>query len=292
MELRQLEYFIAVAEEGSFTRAAARLQVAQPGVSAQIRHLEKELGEQLLDRSGRTVRLTKVGAAVIPYARAALAAVVDTRLVVDEFTGLIRGHVALGVVPSCGGIDLPALLAGFHKDHPAVEITLSEANSGQLIDALRTGLLDAAFIGLSANWSPDIETHVIVDEALVGAVSHDDPLAGREKISMADIRERTLISLPQGTGMRASLDEACSAAGFTPRVGFEAGNPKTLAELASWGLGLAILPKPLVRARSAQLSMLRFSPEPRARIALGWRDGGPSSPAARAFITRALKDIP
>ncbi|MGP4016445.1 LysR family transcriptional regulator [Saccharopolyspora sp. 5N708] len=131
MELRQLKYFVTVAEEANFTRAAAKLHVAQPGVSAQIRRLERELGQELLDRSGRSVQLTEVGAAVLPYARAALAAVTGARLAVDELTGLLRGHVAVGTVTS-HHIDLPELLAEFHEAHPDVEITLAEDNSAQL----------------------------------------------------------------------------------------------------------------------------------------------------------------
>src|SRR5437016_2911419 len=114
MELRQLEYFVAVAEEANFTRAAGRLHVAQPGVSAQIRRLERELGEELLDRSERAVRVTDVGAAVLGYARAALAAVDGARRAVDELTGLVRGHVAVGTVTSHNA-GLPSLLASFHE---------------------------------------------------------------------------------------------------------------------------------------------------------------------------------
>src|SRR6266540_4363563 len=146
MEFRQLEYFVAVAAEANFTRAAAKLHVAQPGVSAQVRRLERELGQPLLDRSERTVRLTEAGVAVLPYARAALAAVAGARLAVDELTGLMRGHVAIGMVTS-HSIDLPGLLASFHHDHPAVEISLSEGNSDQLIRALHAGQLDLAVIG-------------------------------------------------------------------------------------------------------------------------------------------------
>src|SRR4051794_16846906 len=125
MELRQLEYFVTVAEEASFTKAAARLHVAQPGVSAQIRQLERELGQPLLDRSGRAVRLTDVGAAVLPHARAALGAVASARLTVDELTGLLRGRVSVGMLTACA-LGVPDMLADFHERHPAVEITLSE----------------------------------------------------------------------------------------------------------------------------------------------------------------------
>src|SRR3954453_1160274 len=128
MELRQLEYLVAVAEEASFTRAAARVHVAQPGVSAQVRRLEPELGQQLFDRSGRTVRLTEVARSVLPHARAALAAVAAARTAVDELAGLVRGHVAVGMVTACASVDLTDLLASFHRLHPGVEISLSEGN--------------------------------------------------------------------------------------------------------------------------------------------------------------------
>jgi DNA-binding transcriptional LysR family regulator len=119
MELHQLQYFVAVADEGNFTRAAEKLLVSQPGVSAQIRRLERELGEDLLDRSGRHVRLTDVGAAVLPYARTALAAVDGARLAVGDLTGLLRGHAAIGTVTS-HNVDLPGLLAEFSSSHPQV----------------------------------------------------------------------------------------------------------------------------------------------------------------------------
>ena len=112
MELHQLEYFVAVTEEGGFTRAAVRLRIAQPGVSAQIRKLERELGQELLDRSARTVRLTAAGEAVLPYARAALSAVESVREAVAELTGLTRGHVVIGAVTS-HPVDLPGILASF-----------------------------------------------------------------------------------------------------------------------------------------------------------------------------------
>src|SRR5690606_5489299 len=117
MELRQLEYFIAVAEEQSFTKAAARLYVAQPGVSAQLRRQDQELGEERLDRTGRSVRLTHVGAAVRAYARSVIDGIASIRISVDGFAGLMRGRVTMGVVRSCPALDRPALLANFHKNY-------------------------------------------------------------------------------------------------------------------------------------------------------------------------------
>src|SRR5690348_12967834 len=136
MELRQLEYFVAVAEEANFTRAAERIHVAQPAVSAQIQRLECELGQPLFDRSRRSVRLTAAGEAALPFARAALAAVADIGVAMDELTQLVRGTVTIGTVTS-HSVDIPALLADFHTDHPGVEIMLSTDTSDALIEKVR-----------------------------------------------------------------------------------------------------------------------------------------------------------
>jgi DNA-binding transcriptional LysR family regulator len=288
MELRQLQYFVTVAEEANFTRAAAKLYVAQPGVSAQIRRLERELGQQLLDRSARAVQLTTVGAAVLPYARAALAAVDGARLAVDELTGLLRGHVAIGTVTS-HTVDLAALLAQYHHDHPAVELTLTEHTSDQLIDALRGGRLDAAIIALGATPPPDLKLHIVTDEPIAAAVSHRHGLAKRSTIPLTALRDRALISLPAGTGIRSLLDDACAAAGFSPHIAFEASTPGMLAQLAARGLGVAIVPASVAQAREDLHPLTITRPALRGRLALAWRADGAISPAARALVAQARR---
>lgn len=285
MELRQLEYFVTVVEEAGFTRAAARLHVAQPGVSAQIRRLERELGEELLDRSGRTVRLTEVGAAVLPYARAALGAVSGARDAVAEFTGLVRGHVTVGMVSSMSTheVGLPGLLADFHRLHPAVEITLSEAGSGPLLDGLRAGRVDVAFVGLAADPPPGVTAHVITDEPLVAIVGRDDPLATTDTITLTELAGRALIGLPLGTGIRACVDGAFAALDLRPRFAFEAGDPRLLADLAGKGLGVAVLPESVLGGRP-ELHAIALRPGVRGRLAFAWRAEGPAGPAARRFV--------
>src|SRR3954454_9966983 len=154
MELRRLEYFVAVAEEANFTRAAERIHVAQPAVSAQIQRLERELGQPLLDRSRRTVRLTAAGEAVLPYAKAALAAVADIHTAVEELTQLVRGTVTIGTVTS-HSVDMAALLADFHEEHPNVEITLGTDSSDALIEKVRTGRLDTAIVSVGSDEQPE-----------------------------------------------------------------------------------------------------------------------------------------
>ncbi|HEU5026220.1 MAG TPA: LysR family transcriptional regulator [Spirillospora sp.] len=293
MELRQLEYFVAVTEEASFTRAAAKLHVAQPGVSAQIRQLERELGQPLLDRSGRTVRLTEVGAAVLPYARAALAAVEGAKLSVDELTGLLRGHVTIGTIDWIASLDLPGLLAGFHRDHPNVEITVVQDESASLAEALLAGRTDLAFLSLGAEPPPGIAVQPVIEQDLFASMSRDHPLAGRASITLRALAEQDLVSLPKGTGLRAVLDEACAAAGLRPRIAFEAGEPPVLAQLAAHGLGVAVLPESATAIRADELaSMPIVRPRLRGRIALAWRAEGPRGPAARALIARARAVLP
>jgi DNA-binding transcriptional LysR family regulator len=288
MELHQLEYFVAVAEEASFTRAASRVHVAQPGVSAQVRRLESELGQQLLDRSGRSVRLTEVGSAVLPFARAALDAVTNARLAVDDLAGLVRGQVTVGMVSGCALPVLAELLAGFHDRHPGVAIALVEDNSDRLVERLRDGRLDLALIGWAEQTPADIDSVVLVDEELVVAVAPDHPLAdagaGASTITIRQLRDLPLVSLPRGTGVRAALDAACAAAGFTPRIVFEASALPMVVELAGRGLGLAVVPASIPNGPG----ILRITdPQLRSRLELAWPSAPAANPAARALIEQA-----
>jgi len=285
MELHQLAYLVAVAEEGSFTRAAEKLLVSQPGVSAQIRRLERELGEDLLDRSDRTVRPTAVGEVVLPYARAALAAVDGARIAVSELTGLLRGRAALGTVTS-PNIDLAGLLADFHELHPMVEIALSAGDTDQLAAQLMTGQLDAAVLSIGATAPDGLSVQVIVDQPIVAAVGHQHELADRGVAALADLAGWPLISLPRGSGLRARLDEACAASAMFPRVAFEASSPEVVADLAARGLGVAFLPGPFAEFRKDRLAVLHIEqPELRGRLVLAWRATGPASPAGRALLS-------
>jgi len=291
MELHQLEYFVAVAEEASFTRAAERVHVAQPGVSAQVRRMESELGQRLLDRSGRTVRLTGAGAAVLPFARAALDAVANARLAVDELAGLVRGQVTVGMVSGCALPVLAELLAGFHKQYPGVAIALTEDNSDRLVERLGDGRLDLALIGSAGTeGSPGISTAVLIDEELVAAVAPGHPLAGKETVTIKALRDEPLVSLPRGTGVRAALDAACAAAGFEPRIVFEASALPMVVTMAAQGLGLAVVPESVAampRTDSAPVIVPVTGPRIRSRLELAWPEASSANPAARMLIEQA-----
>ncbi|MGE2716733.1 LysR substrate-binding domain-containing protein [Mycolicibacterium litorale] len=290
MELRQLEYFVAVAEEANFTRAAARVHVAQPAVSAQIARLERELGQPLFDRARRQVRLTAAGAAVLPHARAALTAVANARVAVEELAGLVRGSVVLATV-TAHNVDMPALLSDFHTAHPGVEITLTTADSDRLIEGVRSGRFDVVIASVGADEVPDgLAIDVTTDEPIDAAVERGDPWCDVDSVAVRALADRPLIALPQGTGLRRRLDEAFAATGLVPRIAFEASTPQELADLAARGLGVAIVPRSVARNR-ADLHPVAITPELRGRLVLAWRAGGPVSPAARALIGMAREHL-
>ena len=222
MELRQLQYLVAVVEEASFTRAASRVHVAQPGVSAQVRRLERELGEELLDRTGRAVRPTAAGEAVLPYARAALAAVDGARAAVDELAGLVRGRVTVGTVVGCGAVGLPEVLAGFHRAHRGVELTLSEGNSDQLLAELSAGRLDLALVGLAEPAGPGIEVQIVVDEELVLGVGPDDVWADSDVVPVGRPQRGSDLS-PVARGVRRECGQRGHLPHEQPAVGQAAG---------------------------------------------------------------------
>lgn len=293
MELHQLEYFVHVAQTGSFTRAAARSHVSQPGVSAQVRRLEREVGEALFDRTQRTVRLTESGEALLPYARAALAAVAEGQQAVDEIRGLVRGSVRAGVMANLPSLRIADLLASFRDQYPDVQISLTDGRSPDLVDQLRSGVLDVAIIGLPGTLPEGIQAHPIHSEPLVIATGRGDPLARRKRVGLTALRDRPLISLPRGSGLRTFLEEACAEAGFEPEVAIEAGDPQLLIELTARGLGVCLVPRSMAEPHRERLHILGTArPTLHGRVVLAWRAAGPHGPAARRFINEAKRRLP
>lgn len=293
MELRQLEYFVAVAEEGSFTKAAARMHIAQSGVSAQILQLERELGQRLFDRTRRSVQLTDVGTAVLSHARAALAAAAGARQVADEYRDVLRGHVSVGLAASSSfAFDLTDMLAKFHRDHPLVEISLLEAATDILIAGLLDGRHDAAVIAPPLDPPPELGLELVADEALVAAVRPDDPLAANDAVTLDDLAGRPLITFSPMIGTRSTIDAAFAAAGVEARIGIEASDPSVLAELAAGGLGVALVPEPYARARELTLRTLPIvGVELRGSLALAWNSARRPSPSARRLVEYARESL-
>ncbi|PBC75413.1 LysR family transcriptional regulator [Streptomyces sp. TLI_235] len=290
MELRQLEYFVAVAEERSFTRAAERVHISQSGVSAQIRQLERALGAELFDRSARAATLTVAGEAALAHARATLAAAAAVREAVGDVTGLIRGRLTVGMVVGCTVTPLFEALAAFHRAHPGVELSLLEDNSDRLAEAVRTGAVDLALVGTAIAAPEGLEALTIVSEPLVAAVPPGHPLAGRGGVGLAELAGHPLVCMPRGTGVRTVLDRACEAAGVRPAIALEAGAADSVADLAARGLGVAVLSASMADAHADRLTALSIedATEP-ALLALVWRPAhGPAVREAVRHCRRAF----
>lgn len=255
MELRQLKYFLAVAEEANFTRAAERVRISQSGVSAQIRQLERELGVALFDRSARTVRLTPAGSAVLHHARAALGSAAAVQFAAGELTGVVRGRLTLGMVVGCTVSPLFAALAAFHAAHPGVEISLLEGSSDRLVAQLRDALIDVALVGIADSPPADLCSLVVVREGLAAIVAPEHPFATKRRVSLRELVAEQLVCMPTGTGIRTVLDRACAAAGLQPKIALAASAADAIAELAGRGVGVGVLSTSM--ARSSQRNQAR-----------------------------------
>jgi DNA-binding transcriptional LysR family regulator len=283
MEMRQLEYFVAVAEEQNFTRAAERVHISQSGVSAQIRRLERELGAELFHRSARTATLTVAGKAALEHARAALAAADAVGQAVAEVTDLIRGRLTVGMVIGCTLTPLFDALATFRQAHPGVEISLLEDTSDRLVEGVRAGTLDLALIGTATATPEGLDALTIISERLVTAVPAGHPLAKQRRVTLRDLAAHPIVCMPPGTGLRTVFDRACAAQSLRPAITLQASSADAIADLAARGLGVAVLSDSMAANHRDRLTARTIDDvETSALLALVWKS--PPSPALRELL--------
>ncbi|MFJ9842011.1 LysR family transcriptional regulator [Kitasatospora sp. NPDC101155] len=254
MEMHQLRYFAAVVDEGSFTAAANRLHVSQSGISTQVAKLERELGQQLLDRAGRRVQLTPAGEAVLPLAKNALATLDAIQHTAAEFADAVRGRVRLGMITGCSIPPFLDTVADLGRTHPGIELSLHEGHSELLQSQVLSGALDLALIGYAGEVSPGLEATVVIDEPLAAVVPTGHPL-DRAELQLQDLRGEKILCLSAGTGIRAAYERSCAHLGLDARVDIDASSPVALLRLAERGAGVAVL-----SASSAQGAGLRAVP--------------------------------
>ena len=283
MELRQLEYFVAVAEEANFTRAAARVHVSQSGISAQIRQLENDLGAPLFDRSTRVAALTVAGEAALAHARAALAAARAVRDAVDDVNRLLRGRLEVGMVTACTVTPLFDALSSFHRAHPGVDVSLKEDNSNRLVDDVRAGAVDLALVGVAGAAPAGLHSFTVVRERLVAAVPDNHPLAQLSSVTLADVCTHPLVTLPTGTGIRTVRDRGCADLNCRPSIALQACAPDAVADLATRGLGVAILSESMATSYPDLAARVIADVDVEAVLALVWRPE--ISPALRELLS-------
>ncbi|MER6811419.1 LysR substrate-binding domain-containing protein [Spirillospora sp. NPDC000708] len=285
MELRQLEHFVAVAEELHFTRAAARVHVVQSSLSSSIGALERELGARLFTRTNRRVELTEAGRALLPSARRALAAAESGRDAVAGVRGLLRGRLTIGAIQMLGVLDLPALLARYRRRHPGVTLRLRHAGAPALARETAAGRLDLAFVD-HATGDARLTEHPLGGDRLVLAVPRTDPLAARGAIRLADpaLAARDFVEYRADSALRAQIDAACAAAGLRRRVAAEVDTIQYLVELVGHGLGVSLLPPQALRNAADRVAAVPTDPPLHRDLVAVTLAGRPLPPAVEALL--------
>jgi DNA-binding transcriptional LysR family regulator len=285
VELRQLEHFVAAAEERHFTRAAQRLHIVQSGLSASIRALERELGAPLFVRSTRRVELTQAGLALLPEARRTLAAATAAADAVAAVQGLVRGSLAVGtmqILPPA--VDLLAILGRFHAQHPGVELRLRQAGTGTLLGEVLAGALDLALVAPVGRPPAGLAVRRLAGDPLLLACPPEHPLAGRDQVELAELGAEPFVDFQPDWGLRMLVDQRLAAAGVDRRTALEVNDVPTLLELVAHGLGVALVPEVVTRHR-AQVRYVRLRPPaPTFEVAVATVGDPPASPAARALL--------
>jgi DNA-binding transcriptional LysR family regulator len=286
VELRQLAYFVAVAEESHFTRAAERLRIAQPAVSQQIRRLEAELGLKLLRRTSKGVELTAAGADLLVHAEAVLAEVARAKADMDRHTGVTRGVVRVAAT-AADAPRLPEALADFHGAHPGIQIGLRQGSAAEIVALVASGAVDVAVLALSSEEPPGVSVHPLADEPLRVAVALDDELAGTT-VTLDALRGRPFILAEPGTALRETVMAAAQRAGFSPLPLFEVGDPLTVRYLVKAGLGISLVPASWLERPGPVVGAADLRDPPRHRLQLLTPAAGPS-PAGRLLHERLLE---
>ncbi len=289
MELRQLRYFVAIAEEGSFSRAAVRLHVSQPPLSTQIRSLEDELGAPLLARSNRGVSLTASGRVFYEEVRAILARLESARARALQADRGDVGMLSVGFVSIADYGILPPALKSFRAQFPLVEVQLHELTTDAQIRELRAARLDLGF-GLAPVAEPDLEFTSILREALVLAAPSDHPAGAGDAIDLRSLSKASFIVPPRdiAPGLYDLTISRCRSAGFAPRIVQNARQMQTVIGLVSCGMGLALVPSSVRNLKRTGVRYLQLRGRP-SRIELGILRRRESDNALGAHFVAALK---
>ena len=293
MQLHQVAYVLAVAEEESFTRAADRLHLAQPSLSRQIRLLEKELGVVLFNRGpgqGR-VTLTPDGSALLPFLQRVLSDIEATGAEARALSGMVRGHLAVGATPSLTTSLLAPALVEFHDTYPGIDLSVTEAGSHQLVPQVASGEVDLALVVLPVA-DPLVLTTSLFDDPLVLAVARDNPLAGRSRVQVRDLDGLDLVMFREGYDLRAVTLAACAEAGVEPHLVCEGGEMAGVLSFVSAGLGAAVVPAIALADEDALLGIPFGGPTLSRTVVLAQRGDRTLARPARALADQLLAGTP
>ncbi len=284
MEMHQLRYFAAVARTGSFTRAAGSCRVAQPSLSQQIRKLEEEVGERLLERGRQRTGLTAAGTLFLPHALAVLETAERGRRAVREMDGEVRGRIVLGVLPTIAPYFLPEVLRRFRERHAAVDWVVQEETTARLLRGIEENEIDAALISDTAA-DPGLRLETLFREELLLCLPKRHPLVRQARVAAADLRQEKFILMEEGHCLGEQAHEYCRTKGFHPQISCRSVQIATVQALVRAGLGISLIPQ-MARDRPVPRGLVYRSldgPKPTRPIVLALPRQRKPSPAVTAL---------
>lgn len=295
MNLRDLEYLVAVADHQHFGRAAETCHVSQPTLSTQIKKLERELGVPLLERGTRSVLLTDAGRQVVARARAMLVEADTIREIARRTSDPESTRLRLGLFPTLGPYLLPHVVPAIKERFPNLELLLVEEKTDELLDRLRHGQLDAALLAAPAGDEQLVE-ELLFDEEFVLAVPRRHALAGAAApVPVRVLDGAELMLLDDGHCLREQALSVCGSVGAAERQGFRATSLETLRQMVAAGAGITLFPKLAVTAPSVtpeSVAIVEFSaPAPHRQIALYWRKSTPLAPLLHD-LAAVIRELP
>jgi LysR family transcriptional regulator, hydrogen peroxide-inducible genes activator len=257
MEFTQLKYVCAIADTGSFSRAAERCHVAQPSLSQQVLKLEEDLGARLFDRLGRSVRLTEAGRAFLPHARSILHQMEAARSGVEDKRTDVRGSVSVGVIPTIAPYLMPQCVAAFSKKYADAKLRIVEETTPVLVESLRNLAIDLAILSLPLKHK-EFEIFPLQTEPLFAVLPRNHARADAKSLSLKDLRGEPFVLLRDGHCFRDVSLAACTRAKVDPRIAFESGQFNSLLGMVAAGVGVSLVPEMAVD-RAAECSFVRIS---------------------------------
>ena len=251
MELHQLKYFCAIADTGSFSRAAHQAHVSQPSLSQQIGKLEDELGTRLFDRLGRSVRLTELGKLFLARARSVLRDLESARNDIVEKKTAMTGSIAVGAIPTIAPYLLPQVLATFSRKWAQAHVTVVEEITPFLLEKLRAGAVDVAIVALPVPVrNQEFESFPLMTEKMFAVLPKRHELAGRREVSLGELHSQPFLLLRDGHCFRETAVEACKRARLNPQIVFESGQFSSILSMVCAGLGVSVVPAMAVEKRA------------------------------------------
>jgi DNA-binding transcriptional LysR family regulator len=282
VDLRQLQFFAEIVRNGSFTKAAEHLHIAQPAVSVAIKNLEEELGLVLFNRQEKRVSLTAEGEIFLEHARSILAGVRSAKKEMEELRGLARGEVRVGIPPMMSAYFFPRIICDFAKQYPNMQLSVLGEGASRIQRMISQGELDMGVIA-GGTFPDTLEVRRFLREEVVICVHQDHPLAEREKLTLDEFTKQPLVFYKEGYYLRELIIDVLKESGLRPNIRFESNLYTLIKSLVRNGMGVSIFLR-MVVADDTELRAISFDPPLYLDLQIAWKKHGHLSLANRAFV--------